>query len=103
LISSTAVIYTYGVKKTEGLRKHNMQRFLGGILVAIVGVVINVLGQIPPIGGIILGSITLSQILDLVFFAIIAVSVIVMFTGIAVRSKGKVPVEQKDMEEKPVE
>jgi len=80
-----------------------MQRFLGGILVAIVGVVINVLGQIPPIGGIILGSITLSQILDLVFFAIIAVSVIVMFTGIAVRSKGKVPVEQKDMEEKPVE
>ena len=103
LISSTLTIYTYGVKKTEGLRKHNMQRFLAGILIAICGVIINVLGQIPPIGGISLGTITLSQILDLVFFAVIAVSVIVMFTGIAVRSKGKVPLEQKDMEEKPVE
>jgi hypothetical protein len=100
-ITSTFVIYTYGVKKTEGLRKHNMQRFLTGILIAIGGIVINVLGQLSFIGDIEVGTITVSQILDLAFFAIIAISVIIMFTGIAVRSKGKVPVEQKDMEEKP--
>lgn len=103
LISSTFVIYTYGVKKTEGLRKHNMQRFLTGILIAIGGIIINVLGQLGFIGGIPVGTITLSQIFDLAFFAIIAISVIVMFTGIAVRSKSKVPVKQSDMEEKPVE
>lgn len=103
LISSTSVIYNYGVRKTEGLRKHNMQRFLVGILIAVGGAIINVLGQIPPIGEVLLGSITLSQILDLVFFAVIAVSVIVMFTGIAVRSKGKNPVEQNDMDDKVAE
>lgn len=101
LISSTVAIYTYGVKKTEGLRKHNMQRFLTGILIAVGGVIINVLGQIPPIGGITLGTITFSQILDLVFFAIIVVSVVVMFSGIAVRSKRKNPINQDDMEEQP--
>jgi hypothetical protein len=78
-----------------------MQRFLTGILIAIGGIVINVLGQLSFIGDIEVGTITVSQILDLAFFAIIAISVIIMFTGIAVRSKGKVPVEQKDMEEKP--
>jgi hypothetical protein len=99
LISSTNVIYLYGVKKTEGLRKHNMQRFLTGILIAIGGVIINVLGQIGPIGGTPIGSIYLSQILDLVFFAVIAASCITMFSGIVVRSKSKPPVEQKDMQE----
>ncbi len=103
LISSTVVLYNFGVKKTEGLRKHNMQRFLGGVIIAIVGVVINVLGQLGPIGDIELGGpdLTLSQILDLVFFAVIVLSVATLFSGIAVRSKRKNPINQDDMEEQP--
>jgi hypothetical protein len=100
LISSTIVLYNFGVKKTEGLRKHNMQRFLTGVLIAIVGVVINVLGQIGYIGNITIGSITLSQILDLVFFAVIVLSVVILFTGMAVRSKAKGPTVQEEEEEK---
>jgi len=93
LVSSTITLYNYGVKKTEGLRKSNMKRFLIGVLVALGGTFVNVMGQLPIYGTL---QNTISGILDLVFFAIIAMSIIVMFAGLAVQSKRKDPTEQQN-------
>ncbi|MBN2157520.1 MAG: hypothetical protein JW776_15850 [Candidatus Lokiarchaeota archaeon] len=97
LISACLVLYNYGVKKTTGLKNRNMKRFLLGVLIAIGGTIVNVMGQLPFYGAL---QNTISQIMDIASFAIISISIIVMFSGLAIRSKKKGEIKTTKIDEK---
>lgn len=73
--SSEYLVVVHGIKKTTGSSKQKMKRFSGGIIVGIIAILINILSQI-------LANETIGTSLDVLFFATLAICVILLTLAI---------------------
>lgn len=73
IIRSIVGIYRFGIRKTEGERKKKMITFFMGLIISLAAIIINVLSNIldDPIG-----------VLDVFFFGILALAMVIMALGL---------------------